>query len=369
MKDLNTNKERRTNNKAKSVDLDDLPYDKWFAQLLKLYSDKKSRQVEFARIMFQLSFNDFSYRQQLRVRNVFFDGCRADRIVACRMLEFSWNKRFLPKVLSLWHEHHERCTGRLVVKFAPLHVVETESHDLSKVVTYYDLAMRLAKNKKNIIDGSRMKTIDYFDFLIVNHRPITDADFDGLLKFYAGRSLNFIDSLYDFVELYSMLTDRKKLRFMLWIEDEYMTDKSVEAFCKELVSRCHHLRNRREIPREYHVDVRSKSKFIDAVFDKFRERFLFLVGRLTVDDISRRYGNCDDFKTEVAEKSPRNSLNGSKRTDIDCALCQSNCEMSRLIDNFGLEVEGLAETPSDSNKEESVFDPYFYGVPGNLPPF
>jgi hypothetical protein len=333
-----------------------------FAQWLKWYVDKESKKMECAKNMLQTCFLDFSYRRQVKVLKTFLDGNCEDRRFACQQLVERWNKRFLSKILSLWYEYHEQCAGLLVVRFAPLRVVESEYQNLSKVVTYYDLAMRLAKNKKIIVDWHRMNMIDYFEVLIANHRPINMNmdDFDRTLRLYATLTRNVLCDSYVFLSSYQILTNQKKLKHILWIMDTYREDKSVNAVCDELVYWRNQSWDEKDYSHECQADMRSKSKMIDAVFDKFHEWYLWLVGRLSIEDLYERYGKWDEIKSE---KPNTISVQGDKRMEVDGFLRQSNSKISRLMDGLGLEAEGVVE------KKESCIDQYFHPIPQKRPFF
>jgi hypothetical protein len=360
MKDLYAELEDAWSNTDELEERDRKSRNRHFAQWLKWYVDKESKKMECAKNMLQFCFLEFSYRRQVKLLKTFLDGNCEDRRFACQQLVERWNKRFLPKILSLWYEHHEQCTGCLVVRFAPLRVVESEYQNLSKVVIYYDLAMRLAKNKKFIVDWHRMNMIDYFEVLIANHRPINMNmdDFERTLSLYATLKRNVLCNSYVFLSSYQILTNQKKLKHILWIMDTHREDKSINAVCNELVRWSYLPWDENDYSRECQADMRAKSKMIDAVFDKFHEWYLWLVGRLSIEDLYERYGKWDEIKSERPDVI---SLQDDERRDVDNSLRQSNYKIGRLMDSLGLEVEGMAE--------KSCVDQYLHPISQRRPFF
>lgn len=87
--------------------------------LLKMFIDKRSGKVSYARERLRERYPYQSSSDQKKIISAMFDGSKDDRSWACRMLGRSWIDGFEDKLRETWEQNPDRNSGYAALKYLP----------------------------------------------------------------------------------------------------------------------------------------------------------------------------------------------------------------------------------------------------------
>ena len=152
--------------------------------LLKMFSDKRSKKVGYARPLLQGRYEKQSYRDQNRILSAFLDGCRQDIQWAGSILHKDWRKEFKGKVAETWNREHVPALARIILDHFPTDYVQAQADAIIKTVKYCFLCARLGNEPTFTVDETRLSTPDYFYVAAkLGWKPDVEK-MEGMLKEY-----------------------------------------------------------------------------------------------------------------------------------------------------------------------------------------
>lgn len=144
------------------------------AKLIRDYTNKKSGKVSVSREEIQRRFNHLDWKDQKKILTAFLDSGKTDREWAYSQLLDNWDDSFIPKVKELWEIYREYKCAWSVIRYFPLEYIKLHMEDFTEERDYYFICLRLAKDKKYIIDSNKLSKTDYLSVLYHTGRNLTD---------------------------------------------------------------------------------------------------------------------------------------------------------------------------------------------------
>lgn len=134
--------------------------------LLRLYTDKKSGRVTYARKELKKRFETQPYKVQKQILKAFLYGSRDDRIRTFWYLRKHWDNYFYEDVKYLWELYHEEDCQLVIIKHFPMEYVYDNLKYLDSRDNYTHLCIKLIHHPLFHIDKSR------FSFLFDNNADV-----------------------------------------------------------------------------------------------------------------------------------------------------------------------------------------------------
>ncbi len=156
--------------------------------LLRLYLDKNSGKVSYARREIQKRFDFQDWGVQKKIVAAFLQSGKSDREWIYGKVYSQWDKSFYEPMKALWEQYHEeKCAWSIITHF-PLEYVKENAALLEAVNGYYHLCMRFADDPSYVIDKKRLSGRQYLLALLNSHRSIEhdearDVFFEIIHKF------------------------------------------------------------------------------------------------------------------------------------------------------------------------------------------
>ena len=145
-------------------------------QLLKWFSDKKSKKVNYARAGIKDRYHTLSYKEQITVLNALFDGGVSDRKWAYSRITVFVSKHLIEKVQSLFEKFNEKEAGYLIIRYSSLEFVKEHAKELEQVVAYRQFCMKMAQDSEFSIDKSKLLPEEYLYIMAKNKKMVELKD-------------------------------------------------------------------------------------------------------------------------------------------------------------------------------------------------
>lgn len=158
--------------------------------LIKLFRDKKSKKVTYAKEKLKERYAYQSHATQRKIIDAFLDGAMSDRKWAFNILYGNWDSHFADKIDALWQKQPEEACRRVIVK----HMSEEYllQHQEAWKASYSDsfrscsaaykyVCIRLADNPAFKIDNDRLCEGDYYEVMAKTGGNVNPSDILGYL--------------------------------------------------------------------------------------------------------------------------------------------------------------------------------------------
>lgn len=165
--------------------------------LLKLYLNKRSKKVRYARQCIKDRFDKQSYRDQNRILRAFLSGPAIDCDWAGRILRDNWRKEMKDYVGDAWVRTRRQILAYVILRYFPNSYILQEQDSLSDVVEYHYVCARIGNEPGFFIDESRLTIPNLFYVMAKLGRTIDSEDMEKKLYDFL---LNY-DGYYDQVFL------------------------------------------------------------------------------------------------------------------------------------------------------------------------
>lgn len=146
------------------------------ATLIRNYLNKKSGKVSESRDEIKWRFDYLDWKDQKKILIAFLDSCMSDREWAYSKLLDNWDKTFEPKVKELWENYHEYKCSWSVIRYFSLEYIREHIDSFTDSRDYFFISLRLAMDKKYVIDRTKLSNTDYLALLYHSGRNISDDD-------------------------------------------------------------------------------------------------------------------------------------------------------------------------------------------------
>lgn len=142
--------------------------------LIKLFRDKKSKKVTYAKEKLKERYAYQSHATQRKIIDAFLDGAMSDRKWAYNILYGNWDNHFADKIDALWQKQPEEACRRVIVKHMSKEYLlqhqeawKTCYSDSfrSSSAAYKYVCIRLADNPTFRIDYDRLCEGDYYEVM------------------------------------------------------------------------------------------------------------------------------------------------------------------------------------------------------------
>jgi hypothetical protein len=163
------------------------------SSLLKLYINKKSKRVQYARQCIKDRFDKQSYRDQNRILRAFLSGPAMDCDWAGRILRDSWRKEMKGHVGEAWVRTRRQILAYVILRHFPNSFILLEQESLSDVAGYQFVCARLGNEPSFFLDESRLTTPNLFYVMAKLGRTVDSEEMEKKLYDFL---LNY-DSYYD----------------------------------------------------------------------------------------------------------------------------------------------------------------------------
>ena len=127
------------------------------AELLALFTNKKSGKVVDARKKLQKRYLHLSYDEQLLVMRTMLKGGKTDREWCYNTLRKRWTDEITDELMAVWREYKEERCGWLITMNFSLDVVHQNIDELSYESNYYNLCKRLFSQKWFHVDKEKLR--------------------------------------------------------------------------------------------------------------------------------------------------------------------------------------------------------------------
>jgi len=131
--------------------------------LLKLFLDKRSKCVSYARQALRTRYPYQSFAVQKRILLTFLeDGAKEDVSWAGRTLRDDWIPGFAELVVRKWKESRVPALAYTILRHLPAEVVMADQEALASATSYAYVAARIGNEPGFTLDPSRLSVPDYF---------------------------------------------------------------------------------------------------------------------------------------------------------------------------------------------------------------
>lgn len=162
--------------------------------LLKLYLDKKSKRVVYARERLRDRFDKQSYREQNRILRAFLAGSVSDCDWAGIVLRDHWRKEMASLVDEVWKRTRNRTLSYVILRHFANNYILREQESLIEVAGYVHVCARVGNEPTFEMDESRLSTPDY---LYVMARLGREVDMDEMEKRIYGFLLSYAGNYHE----------------------------------------------------------------------------------------------------------------------------------------------------------------------------
>lgn len=100
------------------------------SKLLKLFTDRKSGKVSYARRELQRRFLAQSYSDQRKILSAMFGGAKSDRLWACHQLSREWFPGYEAQLQQEWESRRDLDLARIVMRRLPKKYLMTQVEEL-----------------------------------------------------------------------------------------------------------------------------------------------------------------------------------------------------------------------------------------------
>lgn len=163
------------------------------ASLLKLFLDKKSKKVRYARQCLKDRFDKQSYRDQNRILRAFLSGPAMDCDWAGRILRDNWRKEMKGHVGEAWVRTRRQMLAYVILRHFPNGYIMQEQGSLAAVAGYQFVCARIGNEPGFVLDKSRLTVPNLFYVMAKLGRTIDNEEMEKKLYDFL---LNF-DGYYD----------------------------------------------------------------------------------------------------------------------------------------------------------------------------
>lgn len=152
------------------------------SQLLRWYSDKKSKKVFYASGELKRRFPGQSFQVQKKILNAFLCGGKKDVEWAARYLRDNWISTFENVVLAKWHEVKMPLFAYIILRHFPDAIIFQEQEAIAETVGYAYVCARLGNMKGFVVDEGRLSPEDWFYVMAKLGREDALSRIDDQLK-------------------------------------------------------------------------------------------------------------------------------------------------------------------------------------------
>ena len=327
------------------------------ATLLKNFADKKGGKVTASREEIQRRFDFLEWKDQKKIIPVFLDSGKTDRQWAYSKLLDLWDKSFQTKINALWEQlHEEKCTW-VVIRHFPLKFLSQHLKEFSDGRNYYFACLRLALNKKFVIDKDRLSPTDYLALLYHTGRSVECSEAEALL-FGVMHDLCLNCEFYFAFDRYVRIEkgnivgprDLRKIGLMLYYLDKLGCESVISHFDRwngKVQQAIVTSREYQDACAESVTDVGYEQRMIDAIrkyaYLQLDERYRKPTDPSIEEMLKPKHRYDDEEWAEVQETptvqqktEPVQSQPASP--EMVKEMIDSNPSLAKLIDSFGLDV-------------------------------
>lgn len=161
--------------------------------LLKLYLNKRSKKVRYARQCIKDRFDKQSYRDQNRILRAFLSGPAMDCDWAGRILRDNWRKEMKGYVGEAWERTRRQILAYVILRHFPNSYILLEQESLSDVAGYQFVCARIGNEPSFFFDESRLTIPDLFYVTAKLERTVDNEEMEKKLYDFL---LNY-DGYYD----------------------------------------------------------------------------------------------------------------------------------------------------------------------------
>lgn len=152
------------------------PHNEPLTTLLKLYLDKRSKRVVYARLRLKDRFHKQSYRDQNRILRAFLNGTATDRDWACRILRDNWRKELARDVKEAWTKSRKPMLAYVILRHFPNAFILEEQERLAQAASYPHVCARVGNEPSFKMDESRLDVVDYLYVMAKLGRSVDAED-------------------------------------------------------------------------------------------------------------------------------------------------------------------------------------------------
>ncbi len=152
------------------------PHNEPLTTLLKLYLDKRSKRVVYARLQLKDRFYKQSYRDQNRILRAFLNGTATDRDWACRILRDNWRKELARDVKEAWIKSQKPMIAYVILRHFPNAFILEEQERLAQAASYPHVCARVGNEPSFKMDESRLGVVDYLYVMAKLGRSVDSGD-------------------------------------------------------------------------------------------------------------------------------------------------------------------------------------------------
>ena len=163
--------------------------------LLKLFQNKKSRRVAYARKQLRERFIQQSYLEQNRILKAFLKGSKLDCQWAGRKLRDNWRPELKYFVTEVWEKTRMPLYAYIILRHFPNNYILQEEQELGKVVDYAYICARIGNESSFFMDTSRLTVPGLFYVMAKLNRVVDSNKMEHKIYDYL---LNYD---YDYLEL------------------------------------------------------------------------------------------------------------------------------------------------------------------------
>lgn len=174
------------------------------AFLLKLYLDKKSKKVRYARQCLKDRFDKQSYRDQNRILRAFLEGAAIDCDWVGRLLRDDWRKELKSQVGEAWLRTRRPMLAYVILKHFPNSYILSEQESLSEVSGYQFVCARIGNEPGFVLDELRL-TIPNLLYVMAKLGRVVDSEamekriYDFLLNYDGYYDHGFLTPSFSFI--------------------------------------------------------------------------------------------------------------------------------------------------------------------------
>ena len=152
------------------------PHNEPLTTLLKLYLDKRSKRVVYARLHLKDRFHKQSYRDQNRILRAFLNGSNTDCEWACRILRDNWRKELARDIKEAWKKSRKPMLAYVILRHFPNAFILEEQERLAQAATYPHVCARVGNEPSFKMDESRLGVVDYLYVMAKLGRSVDSGD-------------------------------------------------------------------------------------------------------------------------------------------------------------------------------------------------
>lgn len=146
-------------------------------KLLRLFTDKKSGGVYYARKDLRKRYPSQDFATQKKIIRAFLEkGAKEDINWAGRTLRDGWIPGFEEIVLSKFRETRDTALGYVILRHFPTATVLSEAEALAKATQYAYVAARVGNEQGFVLDRTRLSVPDYFYVMAKLGREVSPSE-------------------------------------------------------------------------------------------------------------------------------------------------------------------------------------------------